>query len=575
MIISVHFNWSHWGNLALVNDDIHREFVTPLRLSKGEVLYKDFNFVYGPFSPSLNSWIIKIPFGGIFTKLRLVAFILFLLSLLFLWFTCREIGLSWIFGPILFGIVTWTTAYTYNPSSFSSIYTNLFATFGTWCAIRTLRGEKWSWVGLGISFAVVLLTKPEGVFVIGLASIGAYVLNTRLHKRPLYGRGLYWLIGFIPLTVSFVLFLFHKGLSWKDLVQGILQIRFQENLSVGYIEQYGYFFGINHVIVIITGCVFIALIFYMVNLYQTHQRFIFWSALSISAIIIFILSYAGQLARITDDYQTLGDFFGGILGYWWYRQIPEGVFLKRGFFIFWLSSLGGWLRPLFHVGALVVPFRVGGGMLLAAVFWFLILPSLFQRIYPNLIRDSQWLAKIFIKIGCIGILVFGFTGLQKNYDSQWKYSSVKFGTKYGSFYGNNNEQSTQLGIEVINWVQNNISKNKRIVALEGLPIELVLGWLPCIPLSQLNYQIYDGDTERITSVLETNHDIEYILVHVRHGGYNFGTQDYKLAEYLDTRWKQIVRFRTPDSLTLLTQLSPAKKFDSGLVRGFVLYGRRY
>jgi hypothetical protein len=574
MIASLYFNWSHWGNLALVNDDIHREFVTPLRLLKGEFLYKDFNFVYPPLSPYINSLFIRIPFLEPFTILRFVALGLFFSNLLFLWLICRDIELLWIFGPVLFGIVSWTNSYTLNPTQFSSGYAALFSTFGTWCAIRTSKGEKWSWVGLGIAFAVVLLTKPEGVFVIGLASIGAYVLNARLQKRPLYGQGLYWLIGFISLIAIFALFLFPQGLSLENIIEGILQNRFQTNMSMGFIEQYGYFFGINHVIVIIAGCVFIALIFYMVNLYQTHQRFIFWSVSSISVIIIFVFVYTGQLVRITDDYQNLGDLFGGILGYWWYRQIPEGI-LKKGFFIFWFSSLGGWLRPLFHVGALVVPFRVGGGMLLAAVFWLLILPSLSLRIYPYLIKDYQWLTKVFIKIGCIGILVFGFTGLQKNYDYQWKYPSVKFETKYGSFFANSNEQSTQLGIEVINWIKNNISKNKRIVALEGLPIELVLGWLPCIPLSQLNYQIYEGDTQRIISVFDTRQDIEYIIVHVKPGGYNFGIQDYKLADYLDTKWKQVKRFNVPDQLTSLTQMSPDRKRDSGLVKGFILYGQKY
>jgi len=574
MIISVYFNWSHWGNLALVNDDIHREFVTPVRLLKEEVLYKDFNFVYGLLPPYLNSWIIQIPFFDVFTKLRFTALTLFLLNLLFLWFTCRDIRLSWIIGPVLFGIVTWTNSYTFNPSSFNAIYATLSTTFGIWCAIRTLKNGKWAWYGLGFACAGVLLSKPEGVFIVGLALIGACIFNVRENKKYAIKNILLCLAGFVSLLVPFTIFLLNKGLSLMDLVEGIIQQRFQKNLSMGFIEQYGYFFGINHVLVITAGVIFIALIFYLINLYHARKLFRFYAVFSLSLLVVIVLAIYGQLTRITDDYQILGDFFGGILGYWCYRQLPDGS-LRKGFFILWFASLGGWLRPLFHVGALVIPFRVGGGMLLAAIFWFLILPFLFQRFYSNLVKDFKWVTNNFIKIGCIGVLIFGFTGLYFSWNTQWKHQNVIFETKYGSFLVNHNEHSTQLGMEVINWIQNNISKDKRIVALEGSPIELILGWLPCLPLSQLNYQIYKGDTQRIISKFETQRDIEYILVHVRQGGYNFGIQDYKLADYLDTKWKQVKRFNLPDQLTFLTQMSPDRKRDSGLVKGFILYGRKY
>jgi len=573
MITSIYFNWLHWGNLAFVNDDIHREFVTPVRLLKGEILYKDFNFVYGPFPPYLNSLIIQIPFLDTFTKLRFTTLTLFLLNLLFLWLICRDIELTWIFGPVLFGIASWTSSYTFNPSSFNTAYATLFATFGIWCAIRTLRSEKWAWYGVGIACAGAFLCKPEGLFVVGLAFVGAYILDYRTQKILINSNIFRWIGGFLLLAVPFIVFLSYKGLTWQVFTEGILQRRFQKNLSAGFIEQYNYFYGINHVLVIIAGISFIAIVFYLINRYQRKKNFQFWLVLSISIFIGSVLAYLGQLSRITDDYQNLGDFFGGILGYWWYRQLPEGS-PKNGFFIFWLSSLGGWLRPLFHIGALVIPFRVGGGMLLAVIFWFLMLPEFYQRNNTNLNIESKRLKNVFITIGCVAVLIYGFTGLYQSWNSQWKHSTVEFKTKYGNFLANHNEESTQLGIEIINWIQINLDEDKRMVALEGLPIELVLGRLPCIPLSQQNYQIYQGDTQRIISIFDTRQDIEYILVHIRPGGYNFGIQDYKLADYLDTKWKQVKRFNVPDQLNSLTQMSPERKYDSGLVKGFILYGRK-
>lgn len=573
IVFSVYFNWSHWGNLALVNDDIHREFVTPVRLVNGEILYKDFNFLYSPLPPYINSLLIRIPISDTFTTLRIIAFSLFSLTLLFLWFICRDIGLSWLFGPVLFGIVSWTNSYTFNPSSFNGIYATLFATFGTWCAIRTLRGEKLAWYGLGFAYAGAFLSKPEGVFVVGLALIGACIFNIRENKKLAFKNILLCLVGVVSLFVPFTIFLFNKGLTLMNLVEGILQQRFQKNLSMGFIEQYNYFYGINHVLVITAGVVFIVLIFYLMNLYHTRQFFKFYAVFFLSVSVAVVLTIYGQLTRVTDDYQNLGDFFGGLLGYWWYRQLPDSP--KKGFFIFWLSSLGGWLRPLFHIGALVIPFRVGGGMLLAIFFWFLMLPVLFIKMYPKLTDSTERIKRHFIKIGSLCVFIFGLTGLYLNWNSQWKFPAVQFQTKYGSFLANREAESTQLGVEVIAWLKENLKDNNRIVALEGLPIELVLDSLPIIPLSQMNYQIYNGDTPKIITILETRQDIKYILVHIRPGGYDFGIQDYKLADYLDNKWQQIERFRVPDQLLNLTQMSPARKKEAELIRGFIIYSRNF
>lgn len=572
LIISIRYNWSHWGNLALVNDDVHREFVTPIRLSKGEVIYKDFNFLYGPLPPYLNSLIINVTFLKTFTILRFVALSLFLLNLLFLWFICRDIELSWVFGPALFGTVTWTNSYTFNPTTFNAAYATLFASFGIWCAIRTLRGKTWHWLGLGIGCAGALLSKPEGVFVTGLASIAAYIYNVRLHKKYFNTGILCWLMGFISLALPFTIFLLSKGLSWADLVEGILQRRFQQNLNAGFVAQYNYFHGINHVIVIAAGCAFIALIFYLIKLYQTRRTLIFWSVLLASLAIGIISALYGQLIRAINDYQNLGDFFGGILGYWWYRQLPDGN-LKKGFFVFWLSSLGGWLRPLFHIGALVIPFRVGGGMVLAAIFWFLILPSMFQKVYPALVERPKRITDTFIKIGCVSVLVFGCTELYSNWITQWRHPTVKFQTPYGTFVANYDTESTKVGTVALNWLQNNFKGRERIVALSGLPIELILGWLPCIPLSQLAYQVYPEDAIKIINILNTNRDIKFVSVHISKGGYHFGIQDYKVADYLEKNWRQAFVIGIPNSFEKLGLLSPERKIDLGLTDGIIIFER--
>jgi hypothetical protein len=123
----------------------------------------------------------------------------------------------------------------------------------------------------------------------------------------------------------------------------------------------------------------------------------------------------------------------------------------------------------------------------------------------------------------------------------------------------------------IKWLKNNINTNERIIALSGMPIEIVFNWLPKIPISAcINYQIFRGDTERIISILEVNKNAKYVLLHIDDSGYNFGVQDYKLADYLDEKWQQIFRVGIPDTLTKLTMMSPERKRDSGLRSGIVI-----
>jgi hypothetical protein len=199
-------------------------------------------------------------------------------------------------------------------------------------------------------------------------------------------------------------------------------------------------------------------------------------------------------------------------------------------------------------------------MLLAVIFWFLILPSLFKRFYPDLIENLWRVQNIFIKIGYICVFVFGLTGLYISWNGQYKYASMKFKTPYGNFLVDRDSEGTQAGIKAIEWVGNHLAPGKRVVVLSGLPVELALGWLPAIPLSQLHFQVYAGDSQRIISILKSRQDIEYVLVQAGQGAYNFGVQDYKLSDYLDTEWKPA--------------MPGDRKKDSGLVRGFIIYERK-
>ena len=177
---SIYYNWNNWGR-GLVQDDIHREFITPLRLLAGEVLYRDFNFVYGPMAPYLNALIIHVsPFNSFFTC-RIIALSLFLSTLVLNWLICRETRKEFLWGPVLFISVCWTNIYIFNPPSFNFAYTYFFAVLAVLCAIYTLsRKSSLPWIFLGFAMAATVFSKPEGTFTAALACLAALFFSYQI-----------------------------------------------------------------------------------------------------------------------------------------------------------------------------------------------------------------------------------------------------------------------------------------------------------------------------------------------------------------------------------------------------------
>lgn len=569
--ISIYINWYSWGPNALFNDDTHREFVTPVRLAAGEVLYKDFNFLYGPLPQYINAFLLYVPLSEPFTNLRTIALLLFITNIVLLWLLCKNIDITLFFGPMLLSLVCWTNGYTFNPTSFNGLYSSVFATFGILCAIMTVGNiRRWPWVGLGVAVAITFLSKPEGLFTVGLACMGAMLVKYKESRQLPFKQGLFALLGFLIIVIPSTAFLLSKGLNIGEITEGILQHRFQANLNSGFIAQFGYFYGTNGIRVIALGASAIASIFVLFRLLEKSRTLSFYTFLFIGAIITLFLFYNGSLYRLTDDYINLGSFFGVIAGFWWYQTIPDSS-TRDILLIYLIASLGGWLRPLIHVGAIVIPFYAGGGILLATVFVFLMLPSLYQRLFNGRYELAQ---KGMLLIGSIAVILYAWTGVHKNWAPLWQQHTLEVETQFGKVTANSNDLSTQNAMAAIDWLKKNLPAGKRIVALEGLPIELSLGWLPCIPLSQLNYQVYEGDAEKIIHIFDTDTTVAIILVPIRHGGYHFGVQDYQLADYLDAKWKIEARFNVPSQLIEITKMSPQRKMDTGLKHGILLYSRK-
>jgi hypothetical protein len=569
-----HFNWLHWGPAAMVNDDVHREFVTPLRLAQGQVLYKDFNFVYGPLPPYINSAIIRLPYAKPFTLLRITALVLFITTLFLTVLICGHLRVTTLAGPTVFGMIALSSSYTFNPSSFNSAYAEVFALAGILFAVYALKGPAWAWLLLGACTGCAAFSKPEGAFALGLVVLGLLWISRTIGLRSLLIKLLCLATGALACVLPVMLFLARKGLSIKDILEGLLQSRFQSILADGFTHQLNYFFGINHAIVVVLGVVlivFYCLLLHILNKYSVRP----WIAgvvLGMSAGIAFSTN-PQFFTRIVNDYINLGAFFGGIAGLWVIcsrrHELPTKVFI-----IFWLFALGGWLRPLFHIGALVIPFRTGGGILMANLFWFVMLPMLFTRIAERSTGPSTQAIRIGAPLAAIALLLFCVTGIFVNWTNQWRHPTICVRTAYGSFAAAKDSEATRRVMEVSQWLKEHLCQSCRFVVLEGLPLELSFGFLPALPFSQLNHQVYAGDSARVACILDSNPAIQYVLVYVHRGWYSLGTQSTDLADYLDEHWQQVYRCNVPAEFDRLSLITPDRMKRYKVTSGFIVLERQ-
>jgi hypothetical protein len=156
------YTWASWGNLTI---DCGREMYVPAALLKGNVLYRDVWYLYGPLAPYFNSLLFRV-FGVHLKVLYWAGSISALLSGIFLYLTGMRLG-SWPAGLGAAAIVQ-SQAFESSlmcfplPYSFASVYGCLISCLFLWLIVRCIESISWMWMFfLGIAAALALLLKPE------------------------------------------------------------------------------------------------------------------------------------------------------------------------------------------------------------------------------------------------------------------------------------------------------------------------------------------------------------------------------------------------------------------------------
>lgn len=171
--------WNRWTHLYI---DHGREFDIPLRILKGEHLYTDILYYYGPLSPYLNALLFKV-FGIHLATLHWAGIITGALILLMIYWISRR--LMSITESIIVGLYTVfiCSANPYwgnhiQPYSYAALYGYGFAILSLCCTIKFLEMRSLKSICLGgAAVGLAIISKPELVVLASLPIILSWVIT--------------------------------------------------------------------------------------------------------------------------------------------------------------------------------------------------------------------------------------------------------------------------------------------------------------------------------------------------------------------------------------------------------------
>ena len=225
-------SWQRWGNPLV---DHGRELNVPLRLARGEMLYSDVGYTYGPLSPYLNAFLFRIFHPSLWVLWgRGIVSTIVILALVY-WLARQVLGR---FPATLVCLaVTWVCALKPQgnyilPYAYSGLDSSTFILATTASLVVFLRKRSVGWLilaGMLAALAVLAKTEMGGVAVAigfvaaalaGYPRIRGMVLWAAAFLAPALGipalvfAGLASQVGWRTLAVESHLFLGHLPWQW-------------------------------------------------------------------------------------------------------------------------------------------------------------------------------------------------------------------------------------------------------------------------------------------------------------------------------------------------------------------------
>ena len=194
----VTISWQKWADLIV---DYGQQLYLPWQLSEGKVLYRDLDYLFGPFSAYLHSLLFKVFEPGIMIlawfNLGVVAALSSLIYLLFKYFsdsltaTLATLAFLGIFAFGQYaggGNFNFVCAYSYE------LVHGVFLSFLIlWIFTQTMeRPNRFKLVLIGLLTGLVYLTKPEVFLAIATALLFGFYCLFNKQTLPKNSFGCYW-----------------------------------------------------------------------------------------------------------------------------------------------------------------------------------------------------------------------------------------------------------------------------------------------------------------------------------------------------------------------------------------------
>lgn len=207
-------SWMQWGDLIV---DTGREMYAPLRIISGDCLYRDFYYIYGPFSAYFSAIFFKLLgarldsliVSGIIAAIC-AAFLVYKLSRIFLGSALSAFSASAFLIVLAFGQYVYYANYNFIlPYSFGAAHAMVFALAALYFYYLSLKDKSYSRsVWAGVFIALALLSKIE----VGAAALIAVTFCLALEGGVWFRRML--VLTVMPLAASgwvYLLFSLHRA----------------------------------------------------------------------------------------------------------------------------------------------------------------------------------------------------------------------------------------------------------------------------------------------------------------------------------------------------------------------------
>jgi hypothetical protein len=205
-------SWRRWATLEV---DFGRELYVPWRLSEGDLLYRDVEDFYGPFSQYFNAALFRI-FGPGLMVLVGANLAIFLAILAMLYSILRR---AWDANAALVGTVVFIAIFGFGNYLYPGNYNYLApysheATHGMlvllalvwvlsgWCRQPTIAASFWA----GLLFGLTLVLKPEIMLSAAVVTALSVHLCSRKVGSRAYDSAAGWTLGATIPTVAFAAF---------------------------------------------------------------------------------------------------------------------------------------------------------------------------------------------------------------------------------------------------------------------------------------------------------------------------------------------------------------------------------